>query len=102
IPFGNDKQRELHLRGNRYRAGCSLSVAALIHAGDAVVPAEALFVEPGPEETKAERAGREENREDAATHGGAGGVVVGEGAEADASVTHSGRGLGEGEEEELV
>jgi len=84
------------------RAGCSLSVAALIHAGDAVVPAEALFVEPGPEETNAERAGREENREDAATHGGAGGVVVGEGAEADAGVTHSGRGLGEGEEEELV
>ena len=28
-------------------------VAALVHAGDAVVPAEAVFVEPGPEEADA-------------------------------------------------
>src|SRR6266702_6108334 len=32
-------------------------VAALVHTGDAVVPAEALVVEEGPEEADAERTG---------------------------------------------
>src|ERR1700760_1088365 len=77
-------------------------VAALIHAGDAVVPAEAVLVEPGPEEADAKWAGGEDCGEDAAAHGGAGGVVVAEGAEADAGVTHPGCRFGEGEEEKLV
>ena len=77
-------------------------VAALVHAGDAVVPAQAVVVEKGPEEAYAKRAGREQAGEEAAAHGGAGGVLVGEGAEADAGETHAGGGFGKGEEEDLV
>ncbi len=44
-----------------------LLVAALVHAGDAVVPAQAVVVEPGPEETDAERAGGEDSGNDAAS-----------------------------------
>lgn len=77
-------------------------IAALVHAGDAVVPAQGIFVEAGPEVAEAEWDGGEDGGEDAAAHGGAGGVVVGEGAEADAGVAHAGGALGEGEEEGLV
>ena len=77
-------------------------VAPLIHAGDAVVPAEAVVVEPGPEKADAERAGGEDGGEDAAAHGRAGRVVVGEGAERDAGVTHAGGRFSESEEQKLV
>ena len=66
------------------------------------MPAEAVVVKPCPEEADAERTGGKGRGEDAAAHGGAGGVVVVEGAEADAGVAHAWGGFGEGEEEELV
>ena len=66
------------------------------------MPGEAVFVEGCPEQAEAEGAGGEEDGEDAAAHGAAGGVLVVEGAEGDAGATHSRGGLGEGEEERLV
>ncbi len=66
------------------------------------MPAEAVSVHPGPEDTEAEGAGGQEGVEDTAAHLAAGGVFVGEGAEADACVAHAGGGFGEAEEEELV
>ena len=77
-------------------------VAALVHAGDAVMPAEAFVVEAGPEEADADGAGGQDGGEDAAAHLGAGGVFVGQGAEADTGVAHTEGGFGEGEEEEMV
>ena len=66
------------------------------------MPAEAVVVEQGPEEAEAEGADGDDLGEDAAAHGGAGGVFVGEGAETDAGVAHAGGLVGEGEEEGLV
>src|SRR5271168_4611474 len=77
-------------------------VAALVHARNAVVPTEAVLVHPGPEEADTERAGGEDRGEDAAAHGRAGRVVIGEAAETDAGVAHAGGGFAEGEEEELI
>lgn len=74
----------------------------MVHAGEAVVPAEAFFVEPGPEETQAEGGGGHDGTQDAAAHGFASGVLVGEGAEGDAGVVHAGRGFAEGKEEQVV
>ena len=78
------------------------SVAALVHAADEVVPGEAVFVEEGPEEAYAEEEGGERECGHSAAEGGAGGVLVGEGAKADAGDAHAGSGVGEGEEEGLV
>src|ERR1700733_311967 len=77
-------------------------VAALIHAGDTVVPAEAVFIEPRPEKANTERARSEDRGEDAAAHCGACGVVVVEGAERGAGVAHAGSRLRQGEEQKLV
>ena len=66
------------------------------------MPCEAVFVEGGPEEAEAEGAGGDEDGEDAAAHGAAGGVLVVEGAEGDAGAAHTRGGVGEGEEERLV
>src|SRR6266851_4717330 len=77
-------------------------VAALVHAGDAVVPAEALVVEEGPEEADAQRTGGEECREDAAAHRGPGGGVVGEGEEEElVDQRKNGQGCGGGYGREL-
>ena len=77
-------------------------VGALVHAGEAVVPAQAFIVEPSPKEAEAQRGCGEEGSEDAAAHGLACGVFVGEGAEGDAGVVHAGGGFAEGEEEQVV
>jgi hypothetical protein len=66
------------------------------------MPAEAVCIEPSPQDADAEWAGAEEEGEDAAAHGGAGGVLVCEGAEADACVAHSGGCVREGKEEQLI
>lgn len=66
------------------------------------MPAQAVFVEERPDDAEAEGCGRENDRQDTAAHGIARRVVVGEGAEADAGVAHSGGRVGEGEEEVLV
>ncbi len=68
-------------------------VGALVHVGDAVVPAEAIFIEHGPEIAKPERKRGEAHGEQAAAHGGAGGVFVREGAEGDTGVAHAGGGV---------
>src|SRR5271168_3232874 len=80
----------------------NLLVAALVDAGEAVVPGEAVGVYPGPEEAEAAGESGEQEGEGAAAHLGAGGVFVGEGAEADAGVAHAGGGVREGEEEDLI
>lgn len=80
----------------------ALLVTALVDPGEAVVPAEGVFVEEGPQDAEAEGAGGEQDEPDAATHLGAGWIVVGEGAEANAGVPHSRRGAGEREEEHVV
>lgn len=77
-------------------------VGPLVHAGDAVVPAESVLIEECPENAEAERRKREEGGKDAAAHGRASRVFVGEGAEADAGIAHAGRAVRKGEEEELV
>ena len=59
------------------------------------MPGEAVFVECSPEESEAEGASGEKNGEDAAAHGSAGGIFVGEGTERNAGDAHSGCGLGE-------
>src|SRR5262249_27387062 len=67
-----------------------LLVTALVHAGEAIVPGQAIVVEERPDEAEAAGCDRKNEREDAAAHGFAAGVVVGEGAEADAGVAHAG------------
>src|SRR5580692_7606567 len=91
---GDDEQRGWQTKGWQSRRGEGL-IAALVHAGDEVVPGQAVFVEGGPEESEAEGAGGEHEGKDAAAHCGAGGVFVAEGAEGDAGAAHSGSGLGE-------
>lgn len=66
------------------------------------MPGETVFVEERPDESDAEGGSGEDKGEDAAAHGFASGIVVGEGAEADSGVAHSGRRVGEGEEDVLV
>ena len=66
------------------------------------MPAEAVLVEPGPEEADAEGTGGKDRGEDAAAHGSASRVVVGEGAQTDASVSHAGRRFREGEKQNLI
>lgn len=66
------------------------------------MPAQGVLIEQRPEKPEAEWEGGEQSGEDAVAHGGVGGILVGEGAEADAGVAHAGRGVGQSEKEHLV
>jgi len=77
-------------------------VGALVCAGEAVVPGEAVFVERGPQEAEAKRAYGDQDGQDAAAHGVAGRILVVEGAEGDAGAAHPWGGFGEREEERVV
>src|ERR1700751_4239160 len=81
--------------GKRGLAG--LAIASLIHAADAVVPSQAIFIEDCPKQAEADGKSREQQSSHAPTHGFARRVVVIEGAERDACVRHARGALGEGE-----
>ncbi len=66
------------------------------------MPAEAIFIEEGPEVAEAEGEAGEGHGPESAPHGFAGGVFVREGAEGDAGVAHAGSAVGVGEEQHVV
>src|SRR5262249_8821982 len=93
--------RKFRLRKNG-NAAAGLPVAALVGAGDAVVPAEVVVVEDGPEEAQTERQRRQQQGADTVAHGGAAGVFVLKGAERDLCVAHAGGRSGPAEEHPLI
>jgi hypothetical protein len=77
-------------------------VGSLVHARDAVVPAQAVVVEQHPEDTHAQRTDGDDLCKDAAAHGRAAGILIGKGAQADTRVAHAWRRIREAEKKALV
>src|ERR1700689_1240372 len=84
------------------RFGSGFSVTTLVGLGNAVVPAEGVLVENGPEKAESERQGGEQEGSDAAAEGGVGGISITKGAEGDFGIAHPRGRIGEAEKQELV
>ena len=102
MPEGRTAATEPDVRWDLELSQTLSLIAALVDAGEAVVPTEGVFVQKRPEDSKAKGAGTKKNEPDAAPHFAACRVVVGKGAEADAGVLHAGSGARKGEEKHVI